>query len=315
MVTKDELERYSSLQAKALLILVLMILHQLYWAASASQWANPLVYIVIGVEVICGGLVAGIGAARASDRRWLYRMCAIASAVPWWLGILYIIYGVTSLAAIPYGIYVVRDSLSKLVGALSFWWLLISSLAAGVFWTAVGNSLRKGVNGLTQQPRAQLSSQTNGFFVKGPLIAASGEERIVSRQDTDTVFGLNKADWNAAAEQMIHPEGLTVRLIRLETGTGVGSFDPKTGMGVTVQPLYTNTKGPPDMLIVGSYFPVGTFQQFSDQGKKNIEAAARSDLGDGYVSRIQFNTVESPAPGFDLAEITITQVDLKQKVE
>ena len=127
------------------------------------------------------------------------------------------------------------------------------------------------------------------------------------------VFGLNKADWNAAAEEMIHPEGLTVRLHRLETGTGVGSFDPKTGMGVTVQPLYTNTKGPPDMVIVGSYFPVGTFQQFSDQAKKNIEAAARSDLGDGYSVRIKFSTVESPAPGFDLAEVTIAQVGLKGK--
>ncbi len=125
------------------------------------------------------------------------------------------------------------------------------------------------------------------------------------------VFGMNKADWNVAAEQMIHPEGLTVRLHRLDTGTGVGSFDPKTGMGVSVQPLYTHLEGPPDMVIV--YFPVGTFQRFSDQGKKNIEAAARSDLGDGYSVRVNFRTVESPAPGFDLAEVTITQVGLREK--
>lgn len=290
-----------------------MILHQLYWAATASEWANPLVYIVIGVEIICGGLVVGIGAARASDKRWLYRVCAIALATPWWLGILYIIYGVFSLAAIPYAIYNFRDSLGKLVESLAFWWLLVSSLVAGTFWTVVGNTLRKNVNGLTQQPRAQLSSQTNGFFANQPSIAASGEERIVNKQDTDMVFGLNKADWNAAAEQMSHPGGWAVRLNRLETGTGVGSFDPKTGVGLSVQPLYTNDKGPPDMLIVGSYFPVGTFREFSDQAKKNIEAAAQSDLGDGYAVRIKFSTVESPAPDLDLAEITITQVGLKEK--
>lgn len=48
-------------------MLAFMFLHQLYLAATASEWANPLVYTVLGVEVICGGLVVGIGAARASD--------------------------------------------------------------------------------------------------------------------------------------------------------------------------------------------------------------------------------------------------------
>jgi len=296
-------------------MLIFMILHQLYFAATASEWANPLVYIVIAVEVICGILVVAIGPARASGKRWLYRACAIALAAPWWMGILYIIYGVTSLAAIPYGIYEVRDSLGKVVGALSFWWLLVSSLIAGIFWTAVGNSLRKGVNGLTQKPGVQFAA-LNGLFANKPSIETSREERIVNKQDTDTVFGLNKADWNAAAEQMSNPLGWTVRLSRLETGTGVGSFDPKTGMGLVVQPLYTNDTGAPDLLIVGSYYPIGTLREFSDQRKKNIEAAARSDLGDGYAVGIQFSTVESPAPGFDLVEITITQVGrtiLKQK--
>ena len=181
-------------------MLVLMILHQLYWTASASDWANPLVYVVIAVEILCGGLVFGFDVAKASGRRWLSGMFTIALVLPWLMGILYIIYGVTSLAAIPYGIYLVRDSLGKFVGSLSFWWLLVSSLIAGAFWTVVGNTLRKNVNGLTQQPRTQPSIQTNGFFANKPSIAASGEERIVNKQDTDTVFRLNKADWNAAAE-------------------------------------------------------------------------------------------------------------------
>jgi hypothetical protein len=91
-------EAYSFLQARSLLMLIFMIIHQLYQAFIASNWANPLVYIVIAVEIICGGLVVAIGAAKASGKRWLYRVCAIALAAPWWIGILYIIYGVTSLA-------------------------------------------------------------------------------------------------------------------------------------------------------------------------------------------------------------------------
>lgn len=139
-------EAYSSLQANSLLMLIFMILHQIYQAAIAGEWANPLIYIVLAVEILCGALVVGIGAARASGRRWLYSVCAIALAVPWLMGILYILYGVTSLAAIPYGIYEVHDSLGKLVGSLSFWWLMVSSLIAGIFWTVVGNTLRKDVN-------------------------------------------------------------------------------------------------------------------------------------------------------------------------
>jgi hypothetical protein len=113
---------------------------------------------------------------------------------------------------------------------------------------------------------------------------------------------------------MSHPGGWTVRLNRLETGTGVGFFDPKTGIGLSVQRLYTDDKGPPNMLIVGSYFPIGTFREFSDQTKKNIESAARSDLGDGYTVRTRFSTVESPAPGFDLAEVTITQTSQSRRM-
>jgi hypothetical protein len=297
---------YSFLQGKSLLMLIFMILHQFYQAAIAGEWANPLIYIVLAVEIICGVLVVGIGAARASGRRWLYSVCAIALALPWLMGILYILYGVTSLAAIPYGIYEVRDSLGKLVGSLSFWWLLVSSLIAGIFWTAVGNTLRKNLNGLIRQPRAQLSSQTSGLFASNPSVRASGGERIVNKQDTDRVFALNKADWNAAAEQTGHPEGWTVRLSRLETGTGVGSFNAKTGIGLTVQPLYTKDKGPPDVLIVESYYPVGTLREFTDETKRNMEAAAQSDLGDAYAVRLRFRTVESPAR-FDLAEIRITQ--------
>jgi hypothetical protein len=197
-------ERYSFLQGRSLLMLIFMILHQLYQAFIMSNWANPLVYIVLAVEVLCGALVVGTGAARVSGKRWLYRVCVIALAVPWLLGILY---GVTSLAAIPYSIYKFRDSLGKLVESLNFWRLLVSSFVAGIFWTVVGNTLRKDVNGLAKKTPAQLggSGQANGLFASKPSIAAPDEERIVNKQDTDRVFGQNKADWNAAAEQMSHP--------------------------------------------------------------------------------------------------------------
>jgi hypothetical protein len=147
-------EWYTHLQANSLLMLIFMFLHELYQAFIASQWANPLVYLLLAVEVFCGSVVVAIGVARASEKQWLFRACVVALAVPWWMGILYMINGLFQLVSIPYGIYKIRDSVGKLVVVWSFWRLLLSALITGLFWTAVGNSLRKSVNRLgTKKPK------------------------------------------------------------------------------------------------------------------------------------------------------------------
>ncbi len=146
--------------------------------------------------------------------------------------------------------------------------------------------------------------------IKAPLPAETGgKERIVNKQDADRIFGLNRAEWNTQAGQMVHPQGWTVRLNPLETGTGVVAFDPKTGTGLAVQPFFRDAEGPPEMLVVGSYYPAGTFREFSDQLKQEMEAAARSDLGPGYSVRISFSRMASPAPGFDVVEVMITRAE------
>jgi hypothetical protein len=61
------------------------------------------------------------------------------------------------------------------------------------------------------------------------------------------------------------------------------------------------------MLIVGSYFPAGTFREFSEQLKRDMEAAARSDLGPAYSVTISFSRMASPAPGLDVVEVIITR--------
>lgn len=136
-----------------------------------------------------------------------------------------------------------------------------------------------------------------------------GQERIVNKQDADRIFGLNRAEWNAQAKQMVHPQDWKVRLSPFATGTGVMAFDPKTGMGLAIQPFFPDAQTPPDMLIVGSYYPAGTFREFSDQLKRDMEAAARSDLGSGYTLRISFSRMTSPAPGFDVVEVIITRAE------
>jgi len=138
---------------------------------------------------------------------------------------------------------------------------------------------------------------------------ARSQERIVNKQDADRIFGLNRAEWDAYAKQMVHPHGWTARLNPFETGTGVMAFDATTGLGLAIQPFFRDAEGPPEMLNVGSYYPVGTFRNFSDQLKQEMEGAASADLGAGYSVRVSFSAMASPPPGFDVVEVMITRAE------
>ena len=139
--------------------------------------------------------------------------------------------------------------------------------------------------------------------------SAPGQERLVNKQDADRIFKLSRAEWNAEARRTVHPEGWRVRLSPLETGTGVMAFDPKTRMGLAVQPFFRDSQGSPDMLIVGNYYPTGTFSEFGDQLKREMEAAVRSDLGSAYAVSISFRRMPSPAPGFDVVELLVARTE------
>lgn len=144
-------------------------------------------------------------------------------------------------------------------------------------------------------------------LVLGSTVGVSAEERIVTKQDADRIFQLNRTEWNGQAKQMFHPEGWKLRLNPLETGTTVMAFEPKTGMGLSVQPLFPGPQGPPNMLIVGSYYPAGTFREFTDELKRRMEADARADLGPGYSVSISFSRMAAPPPGLDVVEVIITR--------
>jgi hypothetical protein len=59
--------------------------------------------------------------------------------------------------------------------------------------------------------------------------------------------------------------------------------------------------------VVESYYPAGTFRQFSEQIQRDMEAAAATDLGPAYAISVSFNNMASPSPGFDVIEVTITR--------
>ena len=153
-----------------------------------------------------------------------------------------------------------------------------------------------------------------GLFVAAFLVTvvtitagpSASQERLVSKQDADRIFKLNRAQWEAEARRMVESQTWRVLPGAAGEGTGVIATDPRTGVGVAVQPSFKN-QGQPETLVVGSYYPVGTFRRFSDQTRREMESAAGSDFGSGYSVTVAFTTTPSPAPGFDVVEVIITR--------
>lgn len=136
---------------------------------------------------------------------------------------------------------------------------------------------------------------------------STSQERIVSKQDADRIFGLSRSEWEAEARRMVESRTWKVWPGPGEQGTGVIATDPKTGVGLAVRPSFRDTQGPPEALVVGSYYPSGTFRRFSDQTRREMEAAAGSDLGSTYSVAVAFSSTTTPAPGFDVVEVIITR--------
>jgi hypothetical protein len=138
----------------------------------------------------------------------------------------------------------------------------------------------------------------------GPSV---GQERLVSKQDADRIFGLTRSQWEAEARRMVDSRTWKPWPGSGDQGTGVMATDPRTGVGLAVRPSFGDGQGPPETLVVGSYYPVGTFRRFSDQTRREMEAVTGSDFGPGYSVSVSFSSTASPSPGFDVVEVVISR--------
>jgi hypothetical protein len=158
-----------------------------------------------------------------------------------------------------------------------------------------------------------------GFFSKivkrhGPIPASATEpspapsETIISKEDADRIFSMTKPQWEGYARKVQYPKDWTIRLSEQETGNVLMAFNTKGAYGLSVQPLYGDDTSPPDLLIVGSYYPVGSLPAFTKKFKNNVEAAALRDLGPSYSVSARYTKLP-PLETFEGIELTVTRSD------
>ena len=148
---------------------------------------------------------------------------------------------------------------------------------------------------------------TVGLTLLLASVAGAQQEKIINKADTERVFGFKKAQWEAYARALVAPDGWKMRLAPHDTGTSVMSFDTSTGYGLSIQPFYDDEDSPPIMLIVGNWYAADTFPEFTETLKREIEAAAKADLGSAYSVSVSFNRISPFEVAFDVVEIMVTK--------
>jgi len=143
--------------------------------------------------------------------------------------------------------------------------------------------------------------QYAGVIGKADKIATA-QEPIISKPDADKIFALTREEWERYARQVTAPDGWTLRLQPFNTGTMIVRFNQSTGIGTSVQALFTNDQEPPRRILVGRYYPVG-FMRITWEVVKWIEQAARFELGPAY--SVWANIATPAIPGANLVAIEL----------
>lgn len=113
-------------------------------------------------------------------------------------------------------------------------------------------------------------------------------QSILSRDEADLIFNLDRAGWEAYAKEIGVPRGWEIDLKPVETGTKLIAADRLRGIVLSMQPFYDNDKGPPDMLIVGTNYPRGTYPELTEERRQGLETDILEDLGSKYSALISF---------------------------
>ncbi len=129
-------------------------------------------------------------------------------------------------------------------------------------------------------------------------------EKLLTKKQADDVFSFTKSQWESrAAGRSFVPIDWHIRFSRHDTGLQIIGYEPLTGFGFSVQPLYANDTDPPTMVIIRNYFLPRKLPPMTQQLQKDIEAAAQRSLGPTYKVKLECGRIEN----FDSLEFTLTK--------
>ena len=124
-------------------------------------------------------------------------------------------------------------------------------------------------------------------------------QSIVSREEADHIFTLDRVGWEKYVLQLAAPRGWKIEVKKLASGSRLLAQDRLRGIVISMQPFYDSDDEPPDMLVVGSHYPRGTYPEFDDERKRDLETEVAADLGSDYSTLVLFKQTDL-MEGFDI---------------
>ena len=127
---------------------------------------------------------------------------------------------------------------------------------------------------------------------------------ILNKADADRIFSMARTMWESYAEGLVYPEGWKVRRDPSDNGSSVAGRHPATGIELTIRPYYDNAIDPPEVLFLGSRYPLGKAPKFTADLKGDLEYEAKKDLGPEY----SVSAAYTKSPPFEEIELTIKKI-------
>jgi len=135
-----------------------------------------------------------------------------------------------------------------------------------------------------------------------PLVFMSGSssaEQIISKDDADNIFNMDKETWETYVWEVEAPTGWKQSLRSMESGTAIMSFNQDMEYGVSIKPFFDDNTKTPDMLIVGSYYPNGSLKDDTEKLINSVRKKAESDFSSSYIVDVVL-TNTPPLEGVEL---------------
>ena len=119
-------------------------------------------------------------------------------------------------------------------------------------------------------------------------------EQIISKQEVDHLFSLTKPQWQTESVKFVAlvAPGSVGKTAEYTSGNLLAAYDPSTGIGRFIQPLYPNEKEPPFLVIVGFYYPPGSLPPMTAELQKDIEMQVQTELGGDYSVQLRYSKTE-----------------------
>lgn len=124
-------------------------------------------------------------------------------------------------------------------------------------------------------------------------------EQLISKEETDHIFSMNREAWEVYVRKIEAPEGWKQIFKPMASGTAIMSFNSDIGHGRSIKPFFNVLTQTPDILIIGIYFSPDSLPDDIEKLMNEVSRQAIIELGKYYSTDVVISNTP-PLLGIEL---------------